>query len=238
MVNIALIEDDRYMQEIIRACMEKEIRASEKVKIEIFDEAEDFQKVLMKGEQYQIVFSDIELGGMNGITLAKVLQEKWPETYVIFVTAYSEYAVESYRLDAYQYILKEEMEERLPIILRTVLNKIERERKRFCILKREDEREKVFYKDIIYIIKSKAAKYVRYITTNGEFRERSTLQMVIKELNVDDFLKADRGCIVNIKHIYKIKGNIIFMDNGAQIPVSRGNLAKVKKEINLRWSRE
>lgn len=238
MVNIALIEDDRYMQEIIRACMEKELRASEKVKIEIFDEAEDFQKILMKGEQYQIVFSDIELGGMNGITLAKVLQEKWPETYVIFVTAYSEYAVESYRLDAYQYILKEEMEERLPIILRTVLNKIERERKRFCILKREDEREKVFYKDIIYIVKSKAAKYVRYITKNGEFRERSTLEMVIKELNDDDFLKVDRGCIVNIKHIYKIKGNIIFMVNGAQIPVSRGNLAKAKKEINLRWSRE
>ena len=101
MVNIALIEDDRYMQEIIRACMEKEIRASEKVKIEIFDEAEDFQKVLMKGEQYQIVFSDIELGEMNGITLAKVLQEKWPETYVIFVTAHSEYAVESYRLDTF-----------------------------------------------------------------------------------------------------------------------------------------
>lgn len=238
MVNIALIEDDKYMQEIIKTCMETELRVSEKVKIEIFDKAEDFQKVLMEGNQYHIVFSDIELGKMNGITLAKVLQEKWPEMYVIFVTAHSEYAIDSYKLDAYQYILKEDMEERLPIILRAVLNRIERERKRFRILKREDYKEKVFYKDIIYIMKSKAAKYVRYITMNGEYRERNTLEMVIKELDDDDFLKVDRGCIVNIKHIYKIKGNIIFMANGAQIPVSRGNLAKAKKEINLRWSRE
>ena len=238
MVNIALIEDDKYMQEIIKTCMETELRVSEKVKIEIFDKAEDFQKILMEGNQYHIVFSDIELGKMNGITLAKVLQEKWPEMYVIFVTAHSEYAIDSYKLDAYQYILKEDMEERLPIILRAVLNRIERERKRFRILKREDYKEKVFYKDIIYIMKSKAAKYVRYITMNGEYRERNTLEMVIKELDDDDFLKVDRGCIVNIKHIYKIKGNIIFMANGAQIPVSRGNLAKAKKEINLRWSRE
>ena len=238
MVNVALIEDDKYMQEIIKTCMEKELRVSEKVKIEIFDEAEDFEKVLMEGKEYHILFSDIELGKMNGITLAKILQEKWPEMYVIFVTAHSEYAIDSYRLDAYQYILKEDMEERLPTILRAVLNKIERERKRFRILKREDYKEKVFYKDIIYIMKSKAAKYVRYITENGEYRERNTLEMVIKELDDNDFLKVDRGCIVNIKHIYKIKGNIIFMANGAQIPVSRGNLAKAKKEINLRWSRE
>ena len=39
---------------------------------------------------------------MNGIALAKVLREKWPEIYVIFVTAYSEYAVESYELDAWK----------------------------------------------------------------------------------------------------------------------------------------
>lgn len=238
MVHIALIEDDKNMQAIIKNCMEREIRESEKVEINVFGEAENFQKSLMEGKEYHIVFSDVELGSMNGIALAKVLREKWPEIYVIFVTAYSEYAVESYELDAYQYILKEHMEERLPVILRKVLNKIERERKRFRILKQEDGKEKVFYKDIIYIMKAKAAKYVRYITKNGEYRERNTLETVIRELNDDDFLKVDRSCIVNIKHIYKIKGNVIFMTDGTQIPVSRGHLTKVKREINLRWSRE
>ncbi|WP_281725125.1 LytR/AlgR family response regulator transcription factor [Lachnoclostridium phocaeense] len=124
MVHIALIEDDKNMQAIIKNCMEREIRESEKVEIDVFGEAENFQKSLMEGKEYHIVFSDVELGSMNGIALAKVLREKWPEIYVIFVTAYSEYAVESYELDAYQYILKEHMEERLPVILRKVLNKI------------------------------------------------------------------------------------------------------------------
>lgn len=238
MVNIALIEDDKYMQELIKTCIQKELLVSDKVKIVVFDKAEDFQKVFMDETQYHIVFSDIELGKMNGIALAKVLKEKCPEIYVIFLTAHSEYAVDSYKLDAYQYILKEDMEERLPIILRSVLNKIEREQTRFRILIKEDCKEKVYYKDIIYIMKAKAAKYVRYITQNGDYRERNTLKMVIKELNDDNFLQVDRGCIVNIKHIYKIKGNMIFMDNGVQIPISRGNLTRAKKEINLRWSRE
>lgn len=187
-----------------------------------------------------LAFSTLIGAGSSAYAAIKLGEKKEEESeiYVIFVTAYSEYAVESYELDAYQYILKEHMEERLPVILRKVLNKIERERKRFRILKQEDGKEKVFYKDIIYIMKAKAAKYVRYITKNGEYRERNTLETVIRELNDDDFLKVDRSCIVNIKHIYKIKGNVIFMTDGTQIPVSRGHLTKVKREINLRWSRE
>lgn len=187
-----------------------------------------------------LAFSTLIGAGSSAYAAIKLGEKKEEESeiYVIFVTAYSEYAVESYELDAYQYILKEHMEERLPDILRKVLNKIERERKRFRILKQEDGKEKVFYKDIIYIMKAKAAKYVRYITKNGEYRERNTLETVIRELNDDDFLKVDRSCIVNIKHIYKIKGNVIFMTDGTQIPVSRGHLTKVKREINLRWSRE
>lgn len=175
------------------------------------------------------------MNGMDGIELGAVIRERFPHIFLIFLTSFSHYAVDSYTVDAYQYILKQQMGERIPPVMRKLILKIQKERKKFRIIETANGGNKVFYQDIIYIKKVKGSKYVEYMTLNVIFRERIAIEQLMLEMNSKEFILAERGYIVNIGHIVQVKGNVIDMINGEQIVVSRGRLADVRMKINEQW---
>ena len=143
--------------------------------------------------------------------------------------------MESYRLEAYQYILKAEMEERLPRIVERLIEKVKKERNNFILLGSETERQKVYFRDIIYVQKDKGMKYVLYITKLGNFREREVLRKVRDKLDSKMFLPADRGSIINMKYIERISGDTIYLEGGYKLIISRSRVKKVKEDINRYW---
>lgn len=237
MKRIAIVEDDLYTLKVIVNIVENIISNYTNYSLDYYENAQDFITEIKSGKEYCILLLDIELGdpGTNGIELAKSLLKKDINVYIVFITAHPEFALESYTLDAYQYILKDTMQQRLPIILNKIITRINYDMDQFYILKRDDAIEKVYYKNIIYLMKAKAAKYTRFVTQNGEYKERISLEMAMEKIGNANFIKVERGCIVNIKHINKIAGNVIYMSNGDFIPISRNNLARVKKEIIAKW---
>ena len=64
---------------------------------------------------------------------------------------------------------------------------------------------------------------------------RKSLQQVYAELNAEEFIYIDRGCIVNIIHIMQIKDGMAFLKNGMSLPISRAHLQEVKAQINNYW---
>ena len=60
-----------------------------------------------------IIFLDIEMGNMNGLELAQVFMAELPKVEIVFVTAYSQYAVDAFELNAIDYLLKPIQEKRL-----------------------------------------------------------------------------------------------------------------------------
>lgn len=114
MIRIGVIEDDSNMRKIVDQIIEKEIQGYEEVKQKTFESAEEF---LQERVGYDIVISDIELPGINGIELGKRLSKEGKQTKLIYLTSYPEYAWESYLVEAYQYVLKIDMQERLPQIV-------------------------------------------------------------------------------------------------------------------------
>ena len=76
--------------------------------LEIVGEATNAQEALtlIKALDYQILFLDISMPGMNGLELGTAIQELPRRPYVIFVTAYDEYAVKAFDVDAVDYLLK------------------------------------------------------------------------------------------------------------------------------------
>ena len=108
MIRIGVIEDDSNMRKIVSQIIEKEIQGYEEVKQKTFESAEEF---LQERVGYDIVISDIELPGINGIELGKRLSKEGKQTKLIYLTSYPEYAWESYLVEAYQYVLKIDMQE-------------------------------------------------------------------------------------------------------------------------------
>ena len=64
---------------------------------------------------------------------------------------------------------------------------------------------------------------------------RKSLGQVYKELEAEEFIYIDRGCIVNMIHIMQVKDGMAVLENGALLPISRSHLQPVKEQINRYW---
>lgn len=236
MIKIAVVDDEEELRKRIAKCIQKEIKTYNEVELTCFKNGRDFLKKIME-ESYKadILFCDIEMPDVDGMEVGRYVREKKPSIYLIYLTAHSEYAVESYMLEAYQYILKEHMEKRLPEILRPLVDKLKEEQKRYKIFDDGVNRVKVYYRDIISIYKEKGQKYIRYTTVNGEYRERSTIDRAGRELQSREFMLVERGMIVNMKHVERLKGNTIYMDNGKMVSVSGARLPGIREQMTLYW---
>ena len=208
-----------------------------KLQIYKFASAEEVLKAMEQGEKFDIILSDIELDTLQGIEFGEIVREKYPDVYLIFLTSHPEYAVQSYALEAYQYILKSKMKERLPFILQKLIRMMEDAKEKYIVVKTRFEAHKIYYKDIIYIKKQKGEKYSVFCTPHGEYTERTSLEQILKELNSDKFIMVERGYIVNYHHILCVKGNEIHLSNKEKVEISRAKITAVKEQIFKCWEK-
>ena len=234
MIRIAIVDDNDQMRNIIKKYVVKALGDADNIEMQVFSNAEIFLENMQTCE-YDILFSDIQMDEMNGLELGKRIRKIKPDMYIVFITAYTEYAAESYVIDAYQYILKSDLECRLPVIVKRLVETIENENLQYRMVGAGANKEKVYYKDMIYIYKIKASKYVGYVTKSDEKRERITIDQLSKELQGKEFVMVDRGLIVNLEHICKISGNVIYLDEDRQIKISRSKIADVKRAMSQYW---
>lgn len=233
MVNIALIDDEPVILESIRSCIENEITPEDEVRLFAYTCGEDFLRKLRQGEEFDILVSDIDMPGMGGMELGRRIREEGSRIYLVYLTAHLEYAAESYIIEAYQYILKEDMVKRLPPILRQLIDRVKREKRQFRMIGTPTSKERVYYRDILYVEKEKGAKYIRYTTVYGTYKERISLKQLSGELVSDEFILVERGYIINVMHIASMKNGIIKMDNDVEILVNRTIYKKVREQISL-----
>ena len=101
-MNVIYVDDERLALE----CFEYEARTLKEIaQLNLFDRAED-ALCFARQNDVDAAFLDIEMPDMSGLLLAKALQEIHPDICIIFVTAYSNYALEAFEADAIGYILK------------------------------------------------------------------------------------------------------------------------------------
>ena len=232
-MNIALIDDETAILEDVRKCVENEIVPQDEVNLFTYTRAKDFLQETELGQEFDILVSDIDMLDMGGLELGKRLHEKGGGPYLVFLTAYLEYVAESYIIEAYQYILKEDMEKRLPPILRQLIDRVKKEKKQFRMVGTPTSKVIVYYRDMLYMEKEKGSKYICYITEHGIYKERISLNQLSQELASDEFILIERRYIINVSHIASMKDGTVLMDNEVKIFVNRISFKKIKEQISL-----
>lgn len=235
MIKIAVIDDEEQIRKLILRNIKKTVQEHHDIEISTYASGTSFWEELQNGKTPDILFTDIQMQTLDGVELGKRVRKMCPDMYIVFITSYEEYAAESYRIEAYQYILKQDLEFRLPGVISQLTEKLRKQEREFSIIKDGTEQVKLFYKDILYLYKSKGAKYVNYVTTQGVVRERNSLENALKMLDNGQFLLVERGYAVNIKQICRLSGDTIYLEKGYEVQVSKARLAEVKREINLYW---
>ena len=166
---------------------------------------------IINKQNIDFIFLDIQMPELTGIEFLKILNKK---TSVIFTTAYPNYAVESYELDAIDYLVKPIPFERLLKAILKVKEKINSEKpltplattpnnEEFIFVKTEYKTTKIFLNDILYIESLK--DYVVFHLSNEKISSLLSLTYVETELPKDKFMRIHRSFIIAINTIKEIE---------------------------------
>lgn len=224
-MQIYLCEDLKAHAGMLQAVLE-ECAKENNIHIEIrsFDQAEKLLEELRRkketGESMpHLLFSDIEMPGMGGIALGKILCEEMPEICLVFLTAYEEYAIAGYETGAYRYLLKPVVKGQITRILNDILTRRAKEYK--ILIKKGEEETCISIKDILYI--SAEDKYLVVHTIQGNYLDRGSLQEYEERLKKYGFYRIHRKYLMNMRYHKSIVSGRVTLSNGETIPVSRRN---------------
>ena len=187
---------------------------------------------LIKEKKVDLIFLDIQMPDITGIDFMKSLEKK-PE--VIFTTAYQEYAIEGFNINATDYLLKPFSFERFFQAVNKVIdhvglrseNKIkvpelpQNETKiadGFLTVKADRKLYKINFDHIIYIEGQRA--YVTFHTENKRITALASLKDLEESLPEGDFIRIHKSYIVSVKEILSLEGNIIEVNN-VKLPVGK-----------------
>lgn len=182
---------------------------------------------------FDLILLDIEMPGSSGMELAEKIKPCLPNVKIIFITSHIEYAIDAFELAIFRYVPKEDTGKRLPAAIVDAVKLIALEDGKTYTIRTNSRSEKIPYKEIYYI--ERDGKNASITTAGGAARVRKSLQQVYVELDAEEFIYIDRGCIVNMIHIMQVKDGTVVLKNGVSLPVSRSHLREVKEQINTYW---
>ena len=236
MLKIAVLDDEPiFLERIGKKIHSIYLDMHCKVEIDHYESSKVLLDEVKDGQRYDIYVLDVEVPGLSGVELGRELRRMSDYSFILFLTAYPQYAIEGYDSRAYQYILKDEWEGKLKETLMKIQKSIDERTDPSYRITINNRMEKLPVKDIYYARKDR--KNVVFHTRIGESSIRKTLADVYTELPNEDFIYVDRSYIVNLEHVMKLKNRELHMSNGDIVPVSYPQLEKVKKSINAYWRR-
>ena len=227
----AICDDQKFERDIIKKLIYRfELENNIECDIEEFYDAESFL-IKTKGEEdYDAVFMDIYMAEMNGFEASKIIYERGFTGCIIFTTNSRDFAIESYSVEAYGYLVKPCLYEDFVKTMNRVKEHWEDSKKILKLLSNHLEFT-VYYKDIIWVeTQGKGcAVYVKNDVIDTSLAIGKIEELICNEAN---FFRIGKSFIVNHNYISRYDDNSIFLKNSVEIPIPIRNKNQIKKAIN------
>jgi len=183
----------------------------------------------LKRNPVDLIFLDINMPEISGLELLQSLQVK-PE--VIFTTAYSEFAVESYAYNALDYLLKPFEFDRFQLAVHKAQQKISNKKNEdtFFFIKDGFKNIKISFNEIIFVKSS--GNYLDIHTSSKVYSPRMTFSELIQKLPFSRFLRVHQSYLIHIDSVEKIEHNHIHIATH-KIPISSTYKDDVFRRFNL-----
>lgn len=227
-LNIAIIDDSREDLKQIKAVISSYYKeANIQTSIFLFTSAEAFFQHYTVNE-YELIIMDIYMTGMTGMEAARKIRGYKDEASLIFITSSDAYAVESYDVEAFYYLLKPFRPEKLQAILGKI-QVSQAQNSRYIELISDRTPVKIPVRSILYADTYRNAIQV-HTTDAGIIRSYITFQKFEELLvGIDCFLSCYRGCIVNMDHISQATDDGFLMDNQELVTIRKRGSNAIKK---------
>lgn len=224
-MRIAICDDEEIYRIELKSLLDK-LLINVDYNIDTFDDGNRLTESF-KGLPYDLVFLDIEMPAVDGITLAKKIRAISEKVFIVFLTSHVEYAIEGYEVNALRYLTKPVDIEKLKEVIRFVQEKQGKERQ--LIIKEDGEELLINLNDVIFM--ESMNQNVRIVTTKGEHVIRYNIGDFEEQLKNDGFFRIHRGYLISLSKVKKLSKSDVIMDGDTILPVSRSNIKPLKDAL-------
>ncbi|MBY0433883.1 MAG: response regulator [Cyclobacteriaceae bacterium] len=239
-----IIDDEKLARDLLREYLDGYDQ------IEIIGECAKGNEAVEKINKLKpdLIFLDVQMPGMNGFD---VLEEIDHEPYVIFTTAYDQYAIKAFEKNAVDYLLKPLDEERFRQAVNRALKRKTTEQGGVEELLRSIKAEGRNFESHIFVQKSEklfnlpveeivyleaSGDYTVITTKNDQFVSSSGIGKLEEIMDPDTFIRVHRSTIINLNYLKEIErhfngGMVVKMQSGKSFPVSRTYAKLIRKKV-------
>lgn len=230
MIRISVIDDEIQVAFGIKDMIQHALIAqNESASIAVYDNAQTFLHTFSSGDN-DIIFLDIQMPEMDGMTCAQEIRRRDSSVILIFITSMVQYAVQGYRVEATDYLVKPVEPALLAHSLHRALKHLNKNQK--LTIRSSNGLYSLNADDLLYV---EAVNHrVILHTTGGSIQCTQTLTAIESQLQGSGFFRCHQGFLVNMRQIQHVDGNDLFIADNA-IPISKYRRREFMQELTAYW---
>lgn len=228
-MNFVICDDDKADAGRLKVLLEKYSRESG-IGSTIYEYNSGVDLLSNINSDIDVIFLDINMDDMDGLTIAKRIREKMEEIPIILVTAFMSYALDGYKVRASRFLIKDDLDKTFTECMDDICGEIRKKSKVIAFSCVEgDMRLKA--SDIILIETSGHKNLIKLKKMTYQiYKKLDDLEEMLKSYG---FLRTHNSYLVNMAHIRGINSYVLTLDDGRQLPVPKARYKQVRQEYAL-----
>lgn len=232
MYQAAIVEDEHEILQYMQARLTTEFAfRGLSVSFDSFLSGERFFPMLEEHYHYDMVFLDIEMPCIDGITVCRRIREIAPETLVVFISNKEELVFQTFEVQPFRFIRKSQFDVQVSSLTESLREELAR-RKPGMLKIVEALSGDIYSFDISTIRYIEAqGKRCRIVTGSTDTLVRCRLMDLEAQLAGHHFLKPHRSYLVNCRYIFYIGKTEVILTEHSKVPMSRGKQDEIKQQF-------
>lgn len=232
MLHAAICEDEPEISKYIEKTLVSEFEKNGfQVQFEVFNNGNKLLDMIDRHYHFDILFMDIEMPEMDGISICRKLRQINSETLVVFISNKDELVFSSFEVQPFRFIRKSHYDSLLPSLVNSIQTELARRHPNIVQIIEPGSKD-LFSFDISQIMYVEAqGKNCKIMTTSGSTIIKTKLMEIEKQLSGYDFVKSHRSYLVNYKYIFTVRKSDLELTDHSIIPISRGHVEEIKKKF-------
>lgn len=228
MLRIAVVEDDKtYAAQLKEYLVRYGTEKNQKISVALFPDGEDI--VTDYSAEFDIILMDVEMTFMDGMTTAERIREKDNEVVIIFITNMPQYAIQGYKVDALDYVLKPISYFAFSQRIDSALTRVKKKEATYITVAQKGGKKKLNVDKICYV--EVRDHDLIYHSTKGDIVTKSSMKEAEDTLGGTKFFRCNRCYLVNLEYVEDFRGNDVTVASDV-IQVSRARKKAFMDALN------
>ena len=228
MLRIAVVEDDKtYAAQLKEYLVRYGTEKNQKISVALFPDGEDI--VTDYSAEFDIILMDVEMTFMDGMTTAERIREKDNEVVIIFITNMPQYAIQGYKVDALDYVLKPISYFAFSQRIDRALTRVKKKEATYITVAQKGGKKKLNVDKICYV--EVRDHDLIYHSTKGDIVTKSSMKEAEDTLGGTKFFRCNRCYLGNLEYVEDFRGNDVTVASDV-IQVSRARKKAFMDALN------